>query len=309
MPAFTDSAFEVGPGPSRPLDRVLRDLHPGSSWNDVRRLVRTGKVRVNGAVALEPSTPVAAGAKVAIQMAAPKPLGSSALPRDTLEYVDAHLVVVRKPPNIATVPFEDERDTLDRLVQSLLRKTARPGTSVAPLGVVQRLDKETSGLIVFARTTTAKRGLQQQFRDHSVRRSYRAIVHGNVESRTIRSRLVQDRGDGVRGSTDRGDLGRDAVTHVRVLERLEGATFVECVLETGRTHQIRIHLSEIGHPLVGERVYSRGYAGPLIEAPRLMLHAGELGFTHPVTGKMLEFHQPIPDDMAAVLARLGRPRG
>jgi 23S rRNA pseudouridine1911/1915/1917 synthase len=305
---FTDESFRAGAGPARPIDRVLREQHPGASWNDVRRLIRTGKVSLEGVVVREPITSVTPGAAVTIRMATPRPLGQAAVPRDALVHVDAHVVVVRKPAGIATVPHEDERDTLDRVVQSLLRRTARPGTSVAPLGVVQRLDKDTSGLIVFARTTTAKRDLQLQFRQHSIVRRYLAIAHGHVESRTIRSRLVQDRGDGLRGSTGSAELGRDAVTHVKRIEALEGATLVECVLETGRTHQIRIHLAEAGHPIVGERVYARSYSGPAIAAPRLMLHAAELGFSHPVTQTALHFEDPLPADMEGVLGLLrGRP--
>ena len=300
---FSDTDF-VAPSPARALDRILREGKPGSSWNDVRRLVHTGKVRVDGAVVTDAAHTVPAGAAVAIRMSTPKATATGALPRDAIVYGDAHVVVVRKPAGIATVPFEDERDTLDRLVQGLLRKTARPGTSVAPLGVVQRLDKDTSGLLVFARTTTAKRDLQQQLRVHSVHRRYLAIAHGSVASRTFRSFLVADRGDGRRGSTNDARIGRESVTHVRALEPLRGATLVECALETGRTHQIRIHLSEAGHPLLGERVYTRGYAGSLLDAPRLMLHAAELGFVHPVTRKEHRFEEPLPSDMAAVLARL-----
>jgi 23S rRNA pseudouridine1911/1915/1917 synthase len=238
-------------------------------------------------------------------MASPRVTNQPVAP-SAIVHADSHVVVVRKPAGIATVPYEDERDTLDRLVQSLLRKGARPGTSVAPLGVVQRLDKETSGLIVFARTTTAKRGLQEQFRAHAVFRRYLAIANGVVQSRTVRSRLVQDRGDGIRGSTQDPTLGREAVTHVRAVEPLNGATFVECALETGRTHQIRIHLSESGHPLVGERVYVRSYRGPQIPSGRIMLHAAELGFTHPLTKEKLEFEEPMPTDMSAMLEALRR---
>jgi len=175
---------------------------------------------------------------------------------------------------------------------------------MAPLGVVQRLDRETSGLIVFSRTTAARDALRRQFRAHSVHRRYVALVHGRLASRTFASRLVEDRGDGLRGSTTNPKLGRDAVTRTRVLEILSGATLVECTLETGRTHQIRIHLSEAGHPLVGERVYVRGFHEPLIEAPRLMLHAAELGFLHPKDGREMTFTEPMPADMVAVLERL-----
>ncbi|HVW26690.1 MAG TPA: RluA family pseudouridine synthase [Polyangiaceae bacterium] len=300
--ALRDSSFVVAEGPPHALDRALRTANPGASWNDVRRLVRTGKVSVDGSVVVDPTALVHAGATVAIRMSAPRKGGATALAKTLIVHVDAHVVVVDKPPGIATVPYEDERDTLDRVVQSLLRKTARPGTSVAPLGVVQRLDKETSGLLVFARTTAAKRELQQQLRRHTMHRRYVALAHGAVRGGTIRSRLVQDRGDGRRGSTDRSDLGREAVTHVRVLERFERATLIECRLETGRTHQIRIHLSEAGNPLLGERVYSRGFAD-LLPAPRILLHAVELGFVHPTTGRELRFDRPIPDDMAAVIER------
>jgi 23S rRNA pseudouridine1911/1915/1917 synthase len=131
-----------------------------------------------------------------------------------------------------------------------------------------------------------------------------AIAHGQARTATIQTRLVQDRGDGRRGSTDDEELGREAITHVKWLETLRGATLVECQLETGRTHQIRIHLAERGNPLLGERVYSKNYRGTLLPAPRLMLHARELSFEHPGTGKRLEFEQAMPQDMQAVLASL-----
>lgn len=302
---FRDATFTAVP-PARALDRILREHLSGASWNDVRRLVRTGKVRVDGVVETDSTRTLSAGATVAIRMSAPKPTTDGPVARDAIVYADAHLVVVRKPAGVATVPFDDERDTLDRLVQSLLRKTGAPGSS-APLGVVQRLDKETSGLIMFARTTTAKRHLQQQLRVHSVHRRYLAIVHGRVESRTFRSFLVRDRGDGLRGSTENSRLGREAVTRVVAEEPLAGATLVRCALETGRTHQIRIHLSEAGHPIVGDRVYTGDYKGEPIGASRLMLHAAELGFQHPVTGRELRFEEPLPSDMAAMAVRLAIP--
>jgi 23S rRNA pseudouridine1911/1915/1917 synthase len=223
--------------------------------------------------------------------------------RTAIVFADSQLVVVSKPAGISTVPFDDsERNTLIDLTRSLLER--REQRRSAPLGVVQRLDKETSGLVVFARTVPAKRAIKDQFRAHTVHRRYDALVHGKASATSYRSRLVIDRGDGVRGSTDNSTLGREAITHVRVLAELAGATHVECRLETGRTHQIRIHLSEAGHPLVGERVYVRGYAGTLIAAPRLMLHARELGFEHPSTGRDLDFSEPLPEDMRAMIERL-----
>jgi 23S rRNA pseudouridine1911/1915/1917 synthase len=296
-----DTSFVIERGPFA-LDRALRDAHPGSSWNDVRRIVRTGKVTVDGAIVVDPTAMVGTGSSIAVRMAAPRRAAPGQVTKDVLVHVDSHIVVVDKPAGIATVPHDDERDTLDRLVQSLLRKTARPGTTVPPLGVVQRLDKETSGLLVFSRTTTAKRELQQQLRSHSMHRRYVALANGKVRAGTIRSRLVQDRGDGRRGSTGRDDLGRESVTHVRVVEQFARAALIECRLETGRTHQIRIHLSEARNPLVGERVYSRGF-DDLLAAPRILLHAAELGFVHPITREELRFSRPVPDDMVAVIER------
>ena len=195
------------------------------------------------------------------------------------------------------------------------------------LRVVHRIDKETSGLVVFARTVAAESALGKQFRRHTVVRRYLAVVAGAVESRIIRSRLVRDRGDGRRGSTDVPRQGKEAITHVEVVERLPGYTLLSCRLETGRTHQIRIHLAESGHPVCGEKVYhrplfirdaersaraSRRSAGASrlnesrIEAPRLALHATELGFVHPVTEERMQWTMPLPPDLAEFLEKLRR---
>jgi 23S rRNA pseudouridine1911/1915/1917 synthase len=285
----------------KPLDRWLRELLPGKSWNEVRRLVRTGKIFIDGVARLDPTQPVAAGAELELRQNAPRATRTPSLPKSAILYLDAHVVVVEKPAGISTVPYdENERGTLDQLVMETISERGRR----APLGIVHRIDKETSGIVVFTRTMSAKLELKNQFRFHTVGRRYVAIAHGAVKSATIKSRLVQDRGDGRRGSTENEELGREAITHVKWLENLRGATLVECRLETGRTHQIRIHLSERGHPLVGERVYSKNYRGTLIEAPRLMLHARELSFEHPANGKQLSFEQAIPPDMQTVLTSL-----
>ncbi len=276
---------------------------PGKSWNDVRRLVRTGKIFIDGEKRLEPSELVSAGAEIELRQNAPRATRTPALPRSCILHVDAQVVVVDKPAGISTVPYdENERGTLDELVMETISERGRR----APLGVVHRIDKETSGVVVFTRTVAAKHALKNQFRFHTVGRRYLAIAHGTVRSVTIQSRLVQDRGDGRRGSTDHEELGREAITHVKLLENLRGASLVECQLETGRTHQIRIHLAERGHPLVGERVYSKSYRGELLPAPRLMLHARELSFEHPQTGERLSFERPLPPDMQGVLDGLRR---
>ncbi|HVR20393.1 MAG TPA: RluA family pseudouridine synthase [Polyangiaceae bacterium] len=288
-----------------PLDRVLRSLHPGSSWNSVRRLIETGKVSVDGEVTRDPTRGVRRGSVLAISMRARRPTSGAILPKEAFVYIDSQVVVVRKPAGVSTVPYDEtETDTLVDRVHKALKAMNRSNS--APPGIVHRLDKETSGLILFARTLAAKRALKQQFRVHSVHRRYVALSHGFVDAQSVSSRLVRDRGDGRRGSTDNPTLGRDAITHIGVLERLDGATVVECRLETGRTHQIRIHLAELGHPLLGETLYLKRFTGPILDAPRLMLHAREIGFSHPATGQPLHFEEPMPDDMRLVLESLRR---
>lgn len=297
---FKDLTFTAVEGRgAQPLDRLLRERHEGASWAEVRRLIETGKVSVNGQVQRETAQRVAAGAKIELRMAAARHREGPRLPAGALVHVDPHVVVVQKPAGISTVPYDEhETGTLDELVRAEL------GRKEAPLGIVHRIDKETSGLVLFARNLAAKLDLKNQFRVHSVRRRYRAIVHGSIGDRTFSSRLVQDRGDGRRGSTNHPTLGRESVTHVYFREALLGASFVECRLETGRTHQIRIHLSEAGHPLVGERVYAKNNPHTAIAAPRLMLHAWQLGFRHPTSQAELDFEQALPEDMVEVLARL-----
>ena len=181
------------------------------------------------------------------------------------------------------------------------------------LMIVHRLDRGASGVLVFARTWTAKIGLAAQFKQHSPTRQYLALVHGHAASGTIESHLLADRGDGRRGSSEssphakvrRAGKGRRALTHVECLQKLAGASLISCVLETGRTNQIRIHLSEAGHPLLGETTYLRGFKGRPIQAERLMLHAKTLGFVHPVTNQEMSFEAPLPPEFERLIAKLG----
>jgi 23S rRNA pseudouridine1911/1915/1917 synthase len=229
-------------------------------------------------------------------------------------FFDRDLVVVDKPAGMLAVADEPgNKDTLAEYTRTLLRRMGGRGSD-AGLGVVHRLDKDTSGLMVFTRTADAKRVLAAQFRAHDIDRVYHAIAHGAVAETDVESHLVMDRGDGLRGSHGhfrraRGGAPADAkrsVTHVRPIAALAGATLIECRLETGRQHQIRIHLAELGHPLVGERVYIRDYAGPRIEAPRTMLHARTLGFTHPRSGERISFEREAPEDFRAMVESLRR---
>jgi 23S rRNA pseudouridine1911/1915/1917 synthase len=160
---------------------------------------------------------------------------------------------------------------------------------------------------MFAKSKRAELGLAAQLRAHAIERVYRCVAHGAVTSRRIESMLVTDRGDGLRGSTTHANQGKRAVTHVTAEQVLRGATACRVQLETGKTHQIRIHLAEAGHPLVGEPVYVRDYAGAVIASPRLMLHAATLGFAHPVTGERVALESPLPEDYLAVLRRIALP--
>ncbi len=283
------------------LDRLIRENLPDLSWSRIRNFVVTGKLSINGSIVLDPATMVRPNDSVAYRATARRIEGQRATTIPIL-HVDSQIVVVNKPAGISTVPYdEEERGTLYQSLRSQLAgKTRR---SPVPLHVVHRIDKETSGVVVFARTHAALLHFKQLFRVHDIDRRYIALVYGLAQERTFRSRLIADRGDGKRGSTSNQKLGREAVTHVRPLERFASATLLECRLETGRTHQIRIHLAEAGYPLFGERVYAKG-APVLQHAPRLMLHAKTLGFRHPTTDERMSFNVDIPGDMSDFLLRL-----
>jgi len=269
-----------------------------------KRQIETGKVFVDGACITEIAHRLAAGQEVEVRMSAPRPRDPER--EGVLVYDDAHVVVIDKPSGVNSVPWEDEKTgTAMDLIRGAWRRMGKPATSV-PLHVVHRIDRATSGLLMFAKTKAAEHGLAAQLRAHSLERMYRCVAHGVVTSRRIESYLVADRGDGHRGSTSRADQGKRAVTHVTAERALRGATLCTVRLETGKTHQIRIHLSEAGHPLVGEPVYTRDFVergGKLLTAGRLMLHAATLGFEHPVTGERVSLAAPLPPDFLAVLQR------
>jgi 23S rRNA pseudouridine1911/1915/1917 synthase len=321
----------------------LRQWLPGKSWSQVRGLLHNRRVMVSGNVCVDEGRRLKLQDVVKIlPYAAPEPPEVTDI---RIAYLDRDVVVVEKPAGITTVRHIEERDwpwrrkqlqpTLDEMLPTVIAKhiaqeqrdrlaanrrgngprpekakNAGGGSkrTPPPVRAVHRLDRETSGLIVFARTVVAQRGLEMQFRRHTTHRRYVAVALGPIEAQTIESRLVRDRGDGRRGSTKLPEVGKRAVTHIRPLEQLGPYTLVECRLETGRTHQIRIHLAEKGHPLCGEKVYIQPLFGKAIVdrsgAPRIALHAAELGFDHPVTGEPLRFEMPLPDDLTQFVARL-----
>jgi 23S rRNA pseudouridine1911/1915/1917 synthase len=300
----------------------LRRRLPELTWNQVRRLIEIRRIRIDGEVCLDPARRLREGVRVEL-LARP-----AARPRQSediaLRHLDEHLIVVEKPSGMSTVRHPLERGwtqrrkalspTLEDLVPPLIaRREGRLRKGPLPrLRVVQRLDKETSGLVVFGRTVAAERGLGKQFHAHTVTRRYLAVVPGLVRPQRIATWLVRDRGDGRRGSGPPGQ-GREAVTHVEVVEKLPGYTLLSCRLETGRTHQIRIHLAELGHPVCGDKVYHHLPDGTVRPdrsgAPRLALHAAELGFMHPVMGAAMHWEMPLPEDLQAFLDRLRRGGG
>jgi 23S rRNA pseudouridine1911/1915/1917 synthase len=304
------------------LAAFLRTRLPGRSWSEIRRLVETRRVRIGSDLCLDPARRLREGDLVELLA---RPVARSRQHEAVvIRYLDADLVVVEKPAGISTVRHPRERDwserrkalspTLEDLVPPLIaRKEGRPVKGSLPrLRVVQRLDKETSGLVVFARRVAAERGLGKQFHAHTVVRRYLVVVPGTVTDQRIESRLVRDRGDGRRGSTTVPGVGKMAVTHVGVVERLPGCTLLSCRLETGRTHQLRIHLAELGHPICGEKVYGARPGQPTRPdtsgAPRLALHAAELGFVHPGTGQAMHWTMPLPADLQQWLDWLrGKP--
>jgi 23S rRNA pseudouridine1911/1915/1917 synthase len=300
------------------LAALVRGRLPGHSWTQVRRIIESRRVKINNDLCLDPARRLREGQVVEIlDRPAPKPRQHETV---KIEYLDTHIVVVEKPSGVSTVRHPLERDwpakrkalspTLEEIVPKLIAQReghSRKGPP-ARLRVVHRIDKETSGLVVFARTIPAERELGKQFRNHSVLRRYLAIIPGSIPSQRIASHLVRDRGDGRRGSTKLPGVGKEAVTNIELIEKLPGFSVMSCRLETGRTHQIRIHLAELGHPVCGEKVYNRKPSGEAREdqsgAPRLALHAAELGFMHPITGQSLHWSMPLPLDLQSFLARL-----
>jgi 23S rRNA pseudouridine1911/1915/1917 synthase len=292
----------------------------GLSWPDAQRLVRERKVWLGGKPCCDPARRVSPGQRLEVRTPA-SPRGARKASHEAhgivIRYADAHVVVVDKPPGLTTMRHADEAaefgargkrflsPTLADLLPDLLGGRG-------PLRAVHRLDKETSGLVVFARTVHAERHLGKQFRAHTVERRYLALVRGRARDQRLESFLIRDRADGRRGSTQTTGEGQRAITHVRAVEELGLYTLVECRLETGRTHQVRIHLGEAGTPLCGDHVYDRPIHGrPWPDdsgARRVALHAATLGFAHPATGKRMRWTSVLPKDMAALVKQLRRQK-
>ena len=291
----------------RTLAAVIRAHGWATTWNEARRLVERGKVRVDGEATSDSALRLDEKQVVELRLHAPRPRET---PPGRLVHDDPQVVVFDKPAGFSSVPYERrDTDTAMDLIRGHWRAGGRRATEV-PLHVVHRIDKETSGLIVFAKTRLAERVLAEAFRTHAVQRLYICVAHGLVHDQRIESQLVEDRGDGLRGSTREPHRGKRAITWVRAREVLgHVATVCEVQLETGKTHQIRIHMAERRHPVVGEKVYIRDFLrheGTPLASPRLLLHAATLGFVHPATGIHMDFESPLPLEFTEVIERLRR---
>lgn len=302
----------TGDAAGQTLAGIVRARQPGLSWSQAKRFVEARRVRLNGELCLDPARKVREGDRVEL-LDRPARLPGAIAGELVVRHLDAHVVVVEKPAGINTVRhpqelhWDQKRRDRDPTLEDRLQKVIaqRLGTSMPRLPrlrKVHRLDKLTSGLVVFARSALAEQELGRQFARHTVHRRYLAVVPGRVASQTVRSWLIRDRGDGRRGSSPVEGRGKEAVTHIEATEYLPRHTLLTCRLETGRTHQIRIHLAELGHPVCGDPVYVLASDGTRVatgtDAPRLALHAVALGFTHPATKQELSWDMPPPPELA-----------
>jgi 23S rRNA pseudouridine1911/1915/1917 synthase len=267
-----------------------------------REAVRAGRVDVAGVTRDEPGAEIPEDA--ALSYFPDRPARRSVRTRLAVLHEDPDLIVVEKPAGLLAVPTgEGEKDTLLSRVSLYLQHRYRKRPYV---GVVHRLDRDTSGAIVFARNRETLRFLQEHFRSHAIEREYVALVEGSLpDSGSFEDPLTGDGMAAKRRVARGGERGRRAVTRYRVLERLQSACLVAVNLETGRTHQIRIHFAAAGHPVLGDRVYRpAGAPDPPVEASRQMLHARRLGLPRPRGSGILRVESAIPEDFARAAASL-----
>ncbi|MBX9662902.1 RluA family pseudouridine synthase [Novosphingobium sp.] len=299
------------------LDRALADVS-GLSRERVKALMDEGRVALAGKTAAQASLKPAEGTPFTIRVpeAAPAEAAAQDIPLSVV-YEDAHLIVVDKPAGLVVHPAAGNLD--GTLVNALLhhcRGQLSGIGGVARPGIVHRIDKDTSGLLVVAKTDAAHEGLARQFADHSIHRVYQAVTTGVPvpAAGTVRGAIGRSERDRKKMALVADGRGKHAVTHYRTIEVLAqgpgGAALIECRLETGRTHQVRVHLASIGHALVGDPVYGR--TSPLhrpllarLGFRRQALHAAELGFIHPASGESVRFASPTPVDLRTLIVELG----
>lgn len=287
------------------LDRVLAARFPQLSRAQLQRLIRSGAVTVNDAV-VRPAYRLTPGDRITVTFPEEPTVRPESLPLDVV-YEDEYLLVVNKPAGMVVHPAA--RIVSGTLVNALLAHCPHVADvgGLDRAGIVHRLDRETSGLIVVAKNSEVHASLQRQFQRRLVRKTYVALVEGQVHPREgiIEVPIGRDPKDRTRMAVSR--TGRPAVTQYRVVEVFPQYTLLEVRPHTGRTHQIRVHLAWLGYPVVGDRVYGRRHQ--MLLPDRHFLHARELAFTHPVTGEKLVLSAPLPPELTALLNRLRRERG
>ena len=298
------------------LDRALAFALPTLSRERLKALISSGRVTGPAGPVRDPAAKALAGA---YEVSVPAPVPAHNAPQDiALEIVfeDDHLLVVDKPAGMVVHPAAGNRD--GTLVNALLHhSTGRLSGigGVARPGIVHRIDKDTSGLLVVAKTDRAHEGLAAQFARHSIERRYLAIVSGipvpaagSVDAPLARSSADRKK-MAIVGAKEDGGRGKRAVTHYRMIEPLRESALVECRLETGRTHQVRVHMASLGHPLLGDPVYGRARPAhrellKRLDFHRQALHAAGLGFVHPVSKENLSFQSPLPSDIQELFGAL-----
>jgi 23S rRNA pseudouridine1911/1915/1917 synthase len=295
------------------LDRALAVALPTLSRERLKSLISQGHVSADAGPVRDPATKVASG--VAFEVVIPLPAKAHNEAQEiplTIVFEDEHLIVIDKPAGLVVHPAAGNFD--GTLVNALLHHCAGSLSGIGGVerpGIVHRIDKDTSGLIVAAKTDPAHVGLAAQFAKHSIDRRYRAIVAGlpNPPSGTIDAPLARSAANRQKMAIVESARAKRAVTHYRLICPLNRASMVECRLETGRTHQVRVHMASIGHPLLGDPVYGRSRPEHRETLNRLhfhrqALHAAHLGFTHPITSEPLAFSSEIPVDMQGLFSQL-----
>ena len=297
------------------LDRALAATIPTLSRERLKALIRSGAlVAAEGAAVRDPAIKLKGGEH--FELAVPEPEPAHNEPQDIpldIVFEDPHLLVIDKPAGLVVHPAAGNRDRT--LVNALLHHCGDSLSGiggVARPGIVHRIDKDTSGLMVVAKTDVAHEGLAKQFAAHSIERRYLAIVSGvpKAAEGTVDAPLARSAADRKKIAVVESSRGKRAVTHWERLQVLNDAALVECRLETGRTHQVRVHMASIGHPLLGDPVYGRGKSVHRdllnqLDFKRQALHAAALGFTHPVTKHRLSFSSGMPPDMQELFTALG----
>ncbi len=311
MTGYSESFVIERSLPNERLDTFLRRRYPAASRSAFQRLIEEGHVTVNGAKT-KPTHSPRAGERVEVHWPQARPAEAQPenIPLDIL-FEDDSLLVLNKPPGLVVHPSagHDEHTLVNALLHHCRGRLSGVG-GVARPGIIHRLDKDTSGCMVVAKTDATHIALSNQFAGRSVGKLYHAIVCGELQRTRgeIRAAITRHPSHRKRMAVDE-ERGRTARTSFRVLQPLNSATLVEAVLHTGRTHQVRVHFQFLGHPLVGDTTYGQRQNRRLIEltgcrAPRQMLHAQELSFTHPHSAERLSFQAPWPEDFRETLQAL-----